>query len=86
MCCGVHCHPLMFFFSMQDIEIIFTYTNASGSIQTGTIRSKDLSDSWIWTDFGKYTDKWSTESKVLSSFPFHICSCFICILLASLLH
>lgn len=37
---------LLFF--VQDVDIIVTYTDASGAIQTSTIKSKDLSPSWVW--------------------------------------
>ncbi|XXG87413.1 hypothetical protein AAC387_Pa11g2104 [Persea americana] len=32
----------------KDVDIIVTYTDASGAIQTSTIKSKDLSPSWVW--------------------------------------
>lgn len=35
---------------VQDTDIIVTYTDAVGDIQTSTIKAKDLSDSWVWED------------------------------------
>ncbi|XP_068645474.1 probable galacturonosyltransferase 3 [Aristolochia californica] len=32
----------------ENVNIFATYTDASGDIQTITINSKDLSDSWVW--------------------------------------
>lgn len=32
----------------EDIDIIATYTDASGIIRTSTVKSKDLSASWVW--------------------------------------
>lgn len=33
---------------MQDIDIIVTYTDTSGAIRIRTVKSKDLSASWVW--------------------------------------
>ncbi|XP_077246850.1 putative galacturonosyltransferase 3 isoform X2 [Tasmannia lanceolata] len=32
----------------KDTDIIATYTDVSGVVQISTIKSKDLSDSWVW--------------------------------------
>ncbi|XP_042507873.1 probable galacturonosyltransferase 3 isoform X2 [Macadamia integrifolia] len=32
----------------EDIEIVATYSDASGAIQTSAVKSKDLSASWVW--------------------------------------
>ncbi|KAL5715468.1 polygalacturonate 4-alpha-galacturonosyltransferase [Ranunculus cassubicifolius] len=36
------------FDSCPDIDIIATYTDASGNIRISTVKSKDLSPSWVW--------------------------------------
>ncbi|XXG39168.1 hypothetical protein AAC387_Pa01g0197 [Persea americana] len=40
----------LIFSSLQDTDIIVTYTDALGDIQTSTIKAKYLSDSWVWED------------------------------------
>ncbi|RZC45738.1 hypothetical protein C5167_038693 [Papaver somniferum] len=34
--------------SEDDIDITATYTDASGAVQISTVKSKDLSSSWVW--------------------------------------
>ncbi|PWA75218.1 galacturonosyltransferase 3 [Artemisia annua] len=34
----------------KDIDIIVTYTDTSGAIRIRTVKSKDLSPSWVWTN------------------------------------
>ncbi|KAF8405542.1 hypothetical protein HHK36_010449 [Tetracentron sinense] len=36
------------FISMQDMDIVATYSDASGAVQISTVKSKDLSASWVW--------------------------------------
>lgn len=38
---------------MQDIDIIVTYSDPSGTIRVKTIRSRDLSASWVWKNPGE---------------------------------
>lgn len=41
-----------FIFFLQDIEIMVTYSAPSGAIQVRTVRSRDLSASWVWRSPG----------------------------------
>ena len=36
------------FFISQDIDIMVTYSDASGAIRVGSVQAKDLSSSWVW--------------------------------------
>lgn len=49
---------------VQDIDIIVTYTDASGAIQTSTVKSKDLSPSWVWEDPDDKNHESLKDSKV----------------------
>lgn len=35
---------------MQDIDIIVTYSDISGDVRIRSVKSKDLSASWVWKD------------------------------------
>ncbi|KAL6963595.1 putative galacturonosyltransferase 3 [Sarracenia purpurea var. burkii] len=52
----------------MDIDIIVTYTDTSGSVRIRTVKSRDLSTSWVWrspTDENKDQPK---KSEMLESF------------------
>lgn len=42
------CSGDTFFNTMQDIDIIVTYNDPSGAVRISTVKSRDLSASWIW--------------------------------------
>lgn len=42
---------------VKDIEIMVTYSDASGAVRVGSVKAKDLSSSWVWqTPSNQYDD------------------------------
>lgn len=54
----------IFFYFLQDIVIMVTYSDPLGAIQVRTVRSRDLSASWVWKIPGDVTHDQTRSSPV----------------------
>lgn len=50
---------------IQDIDIIATYSDASGHIRQARLKMRDLSDSWIWENPTNGNNEYQKNSQVL---------------------
>lgn len=58
---------------VQDIDIIVTYTDTSGSVRIRTVKSRDLSASWIWrSPTDENTDHQNSSQVVTSLWSFKL--------------
>lgn len=49
---------------MQDIDIIVTYSDASGAVRAMRVKSDNLSKSWVWKNPSDENDDGKESSKV----------------------
>lgn len=56
---------LISFFLFQDIDIMVTYSDASGAVRVGSVKAKDLSSSWVWKTPTSHHDDRVKNSEVL---------------------
>jgi len=50
---------------MQEIDIIATYSDASGHVRLARLKMRDLSDSWIWENPTNGNTEYQKSSQVL---------------------
>lgn len=54
---------------VEDIDIMVTYSDASGTIRVNSVKARDLSSSWVWqTPTGHYHDYVKSSEKSEESF------------------
>lgn len=51
---------------MQDLDILVTYRDTAGAIQVRTVKSSDLSASWVWKVPSDGNNDQSSSSEVHS--------------------
>lgn len=67
---------------MQDIDIIVTYSDASGTVRAMRVKSDNLSKSWVWKNPSDENDDGKESSKVF----LYIIICHVVTLLFVLAH